>query len=318
MKKTQTQKTNYIVKQREEDFKTFLDHNFGEHITDFLLNKNTLSINQGSSENLYHGNLDLNKKQILKLVNQNYKETIEKEDWAFDFPGWLGSLDFKKDNVKDILVIGMEPHIGKGNRTAQVTYGLRETEDNQYSELGEHIGNRRLWNNLNSVFNNNDDYYHKEKYSNNQIDNDFFNRIYITDLAHFAIKGKAKEANITNWKNIREKNANQYISETIKLIRPKYIVSQGKDVSNFINKLFQNKENISPEWNNATFSDSKYPYFKHFKLNDNNIVHIILPHLASGNTNSFWLPKQKELRDPKMNDLRNQLNEFEKFAFKTI
>jgi hypothetical protein len=298
------------MKQRKEEFKTFLDHNFGKYITDILLNKNTLSLNQGRSCDLYEGDEEKNKEQVLKLVEKSNHDEIKKFNWAFDFPGWIGELDFNKENVKDILVIGMEPHIGEGTRTAQVTYGLRETANNEFCELGEHLGNRRLWNNLNSLFNNNDNYYLEERYKNNQIDKDFFSQIYITDLAHFAVKGKAKDAKITNWKKIRKENADRYISRTIELIRPKYIVSQGKDVSNYINKLLRNQEKTNFEWNSSCFSDNRFPNFKCFKVNDNDIIHIILPHLASGNTNNYWLPKQKESRDPKMDKLRNQLKEF--------
>lgn len=313
------------MKQRKEEFKTFLDHNFGEYITDILLNKTTLSLNQGCSDNLYQGDLDKNKEQVLKLVEKSNHDEIKKFDWAFDFPGWIGTLDFAKVNVKDILVIGLEPHIGDKyekdgeiiDRTVQTTYGLRETGESEYAELGEHLGNRRLWNNLNSIFNNNDDYYHTEKYINNQIDKDFFQRIYITDLSHFAIKGKAKKMlDVKIWPKIRNDNANEYISKTIELIRPKYIVSQGKDVSNFVNRLLKNEVNINPNWNNTHFSDVNFPYFEFFKINDMTgssfeIIHIILPHLASGNTNNFWLPMKKTIRDPQMDKIRQKLKEFE-------
>lgn len=302
----------------KEEFKKFLKDSFGKHITEALLDEEKMSLIKGKAEELYHGDICLNNEKVLSLVkNETFKSVVDNNNWAFDFPGWIGALDFSKDNIKDIMVIGMEPHIGKGDRTAQVTYGLRETGESEYAELGEHLGNRRLWNNLNSVFNNNDDYYHKEKYLNNQIDNDFFNRIYITDLAHFAIKGKAKEtSDVKIWPKIREENANKYISKTIELIRPKYIISQGKDVSNFVNRLLKNEVNNNPNWNGSHFSDVNFPYFEFFKINDIKgssikIIHIILPHLASGNTNNFWLPKQKVIRDPQMEKIRENLKEFE-------
>lgn len=300
----------------EKEFRKFLDKNFGKHITEKLFDSDTLSLKKGCKENLYQGNLKLNNEKVLKLVKKSNHDEINKYDWAFDFPGWIGALDFSKENVKDILVIGMEPHIRKldkngVNRTAQVTYGLRETDENKFCELGEHLGNRRLWNNLNSVFNNNEDYYSNEKYFNNQIDKDFFKRIYITDLSHFAVKGQASEANISGWNKIREENANKYISRTIEFIRPKYIVSQGQKVSNYIDKLLQNNENINQKWECKHYPNSNYSNFKYFEVNKNKIIHIILPHLASGNTNSFWLPKQKVIRDPQMEKIRENLKEFE-------
>jgi uracil-DNA glycosylase len=296
----------------EQKFREFLNQSFGEHITNQLLDKNALALNKGEARVLYNGDMDINKNQVLNLVNKSFHDVINNNNWAFDFPGWIGSLDFTKDNVKDILVVGMEPHIGEGFRTVQVTYGLRETTENEFTELDEHLGNRRLWNNLNSVLNNNDDYYHKEKYSINQIDKDFFKQIYITDLSHFAIKGKAKEMlDLKIWPKIREENANKYISKTIELIRPKYVISQGKVVSKFVTKVLKNEGNRNENWNSSHYIDSKFPYLEYFNINENKIIHIVLPHLASGNTNNFWLPKNKEIRDPKMDKIRNELKEFE-------
>jgi hypothetical protein len=316
------------MKQRKEEFKTFLDHNFGKYITDILLNKTTLSLNQGCSDDLYQGDLDKNKEQVLKLVEKSNHDEIKKFDWAFDFPGWIGTLDFSKENVKDILVIGMEPHIGEGCRTAQVTYGLRETFENEFCELGEYRSNRILWNNLKSLFSNDSKYYSESDFKENKIDREFLQRIYITDLSHFAVKGNAKEIqNVLNWKEIREENAKRYISETINLIKPKFIVSQGNEVANFIDNYFKDYckgDEMKPDEFNIEKSPRyvNFPHFKSYEYKSNLFIHLKLPHLASGLTNGFWLPNTKnvteeknkirtEKRELKMKEIRKKLNDFE-------
>jgi hypothetical protein len=306
----------------EKEFRAFLDENFGTHNTKALLDQKKLSLNKGTAKELYEGNLDQNTEQVLKLVCESHHTEIKKYDWAFDFPGWIGTLDFTKVNVKDILVIGMEPHIGDEyekdgeiiDRTVQTTYGLRETEEYEYSELSEYLGNRMLWNNLNSIFNNNDELYTMDNYKNN-LDPEFLKRIYITDMSQFAVKGLAKQANIANWRKIREDNAEKYIVRTINFIMPKYIISQGNAVANFIDRiLIDNKqiEELKPTeflvGRNTRYKN--FPNFKSYELNSNKIIHIRLPHLASGLTNGFWLPNNLLERRPKMDEIRKQLENF--------
>jgi hypothetical protein len=319
---------------REEKFREFLDESFGEHITNKLLNKSTLSLNKGQAEVLYQGDLYKNKNQVLNLIqNPIHNADIKKNtcNWAFDFPGWIGDLDFTKENIKDILVIGLEPHIGDKDkngveRTSQVTYGLRETGENEFFELGEYQSNRILWNNLKNIFSEVEEYYLEKDFQNNKINRQLLEKIYITDMSHFAVKGLAKEANIPDWKNIRQNNAEKYILETINFIKPKYIISQGSIVADFIdNLLFKNEiiENeIRPEEFNFNGTKNRYFNFPHFKSYnvDSNIIHIKLPHLSSGLTNGFWLPnvkntkdlnkKRSEARNEKMREIRNRINDF--------
>lgn len=317
----------------KKDFREFLDENFGVHITDKLFDRDTLSLKKGFTETLYKGSLQENNKYVIdELVGINKIKTKEGIDsstinWAFDFPGWIGPLNFSKDNVKDILVIGMEPHIGEGFRTAQVTYGLRETFENEFCELGEYRSNRILWNNLKSLFSNESKYYMESDFKDNKIDREFLERIYITDLSHFAVKGNANEIqNVLNWKEIREENAKKYISETIDLIKPKFIVSQGNEVANFIDNYFRDyckKDEMKPDDFNIEKSPRyvNFPHFKSYEYKSNQFIHLKLPHLASGLTNGFWLPNTKnateknkirtEKRDLKMKEIREKLKEFE-------
>jgi len=318
----------------EKEFREFLDRNFGEHITKKLFDRDTLSLKKGCSETLYKGSIQENNKYVIeKCVKEDLKIITKKGvdsstiNWAFDFPGWIGTLDFSKENVKDILVIGMEPHIGEGFRTAQVTYGLRETFENEFCELGEYRSNRILWNNLKSLFSNDSKYYTESDFKENKIDREFLELIYITDLSHFAVKGNANEIqNILNWKEIREENAKKYISETINLIKPKFIVSQGNAVANFIDNYFS--ENCTGEMKPKEFNIENnpryvnFPHFKCYESNSTQFIHLQLPHLASGLTNGFWLPNTKnateeknkirtEKRELKMKEIREKLKEFE-------
>lgn len=328
-----------MKEQKEKEFRKFLDKSFGVHISDKLFDRDTLSLKKGYTETLYKGSIQKNNKYVVdELLGIN--KIITKEDidsssinWAFDFPGWIGTLDFSNDNVRDILVIGMEPHIGdidkEGvNRTAQVTYGLRETFENEFCELGEYRSNRILWNNLKSLFSNDSKYYTESDFKENKIDREFLERIYITDLSHFAVKGNAKEIqNVLNWKEIREENAKRYISETINLIKPKFIVSQGNEVANFIDNYFKDyckdDEMIPNEFNiEKSPRYVNFPHFKSYEYKTNLFIHLKLPHLASGLTNGFWLPNTKNAteeknkirtakRDLKMKEIREKLKEFE-------
>lgn len=301
------------MQDNRKEFVTFLKTFFGEEITKKLIDLESLSLKKGDAKDLYQINSQIILKQVLKLNPDIHKEIIENNKWAFDFPGWIGELNFDKKYTKEILVIGMEPHIGEKDnngvkRTAQVTYGLRETDNYLYSELDEYTPNKQLWNNLNGIFGVSEDFKNR----------DFLEKIYITDLCHFAVKGKVSETySIKNWPKIRIKNASSYISETIKHIKPKYIISQSSPVSDFVENFMHKTSKLTNEFSSDIFSKElrgkmkNFPNFKKFSYPNNEIIHIRLPHLASGQTNHFWLPKQIEKRNLKLNELKLKLSEFE-------
>ncbi|PCE62896.1 hypothetical protein [Sediminicola luteus] len=171
----------------QTEYLDFLEEKFGKSITEIMLNKETtnLSLTDGLACKVYCHNKEQEIKNKIKEFTQNKRSIIsetliDNEVWAFDFPSWTGELDFNKQHIKEIMVIGMEPHIR--DRFFQATYGLRETKKNEFHEIDEGA-NKNLWNNLNSLFGNKKDYKVR----------DFLDKFYVTDLSHFAIKGEAKE-----------------------------------------------------------------------------------------------------------------------------
>lgn len=300
----------------EKKFRDFLNHYFGNHITLKLLEEKKLCLKKGRAKDLYQGNLEENEKQVLKLVDENYHNQIKNNRWAFDFPGWIGELNLSEPNVKEILVVGMEPHIGEMqngvDRTAQVTYGLRETEKVDDNEIYEYSSNIRLWRNLNLIFGTNDDFKNRK----------LLEKIYITDLSHFAVKGTAKKVlEVKEWKKIRNDNADKYIRDTIKQIRPKYIISQGRDVASFIEKLIskEEREKMPKVMPNQFLEDKNkrfvnFPILECFTIDNQKIIHVRLPHLASPFNSAFWLEKEKDIdnRLKKFNEIKDRLKEFEK------
>ena len=301
------------MKNNQKEFISFLTTYFGKKITENLIDLEKVSIKKGNAKDLYQINSEEILKQVFNLKTKISNDIIQNNKWAFDFPGWIGELDFKKKHTKEILVIGMEPHIGEKDnngisRTAQVTYGLRETDDFIYSELDEYTPNKQLWNNLNGIFGIDSDYKNRE----------FLEKIYITDMCHFAVKGKVTETYlIKNWNKIRTANASSYISETIEHIKPKYIISQSTPVSNFVENHLSNTSTLLDEFSPNIFSKElrgkmrNFPNFKKFSSLNSDIIHIRLPHLASGQTNHFWLPKQIDKRNLKLSELKLKLSEFE-------
>jgi hypothetical protein len=295
----------------EKEYLQFLKEKYGKHVTETLLMPEKLELQKGNASNMYtKGYLNQNKEKVRELIGK-YTRTesniVSEREWSFDFSGWIGKLDFSRDNVKEVMVIGMEPHIGK--RDFQVAYGLRETGNNEFGELDEYSSNTLLWKNLNGLFGDDEDYRSTE----------FLNRFYITDMCHFAEQGKANLVQkIEGWKKIRETMAITFLKREIDFIKPKYIVSQGNDVANFIEYSFLDKVGkLIDKKSTADFKTelppqcANSPKFKKYEVNGRTIIHLRLPHLASGNGNYFWIPAQKEKRKVRLEGLRKELLEFE-------
>lgn len=294
-----------------------LENKFGKEIIAAMTEgSQTIRLRKGPADSLYVKGFEDNNKQKVAQLIPPFADIIEKEMWAFDFPGWIGALDFTAESVKEIMVIGMEPHIGlakdkdTGNRNFQATYGLRETSDNVFGELEEYKPNIKLWKNLHGIFGDADQAYRSRE---------FLDRFYITDMAHFAVQGKAKAlTRVKQWKSIRQEIAEAFLLEEINLIRPRYIVSQSSPVASFVEGLLDRAGKRIAKKATADFRTAfpaKYthsPTFKKYIYQGKVLVHLRLPHLASGMTNDFWIPalKHQEKRATRLEGLRKELLEF--------
>lgn len=289
---------------RKGKYVDLLKEKFGDEVLKSMLDFENMKLNFGSAEERYS---KINTKEIIK---EFYPEVSFDVDWAFDFPSWIGSLDFSKPNVKDIMVIGMEPHVRNEKISFQATYGLRETAPNEFKELSNgnkplsNGNNPRLWNNLNALFGSSEDYENR----------DFLSKFYVTDLSHFAVSGKAKEVNkIKGWPKTRNEIAKKFLKREIEVINPKYIVSQGNAVADFIDRMLDSWElekNIQPQDFECGLLPERCkntPAFKRYSLNGNKTIHLRLPHIASGNGNYFWIPAKKnaEIRKARLQGIRS-------------
>ena len=293
---------------RKEDYKNFLIEKFGKKLLNVMIrNENQLCLKE---EIKY--DTGINNSEYTVKVLDDYPEKIKDKltdyalkEWVFDFPGWIGELNFDETNapVRDIMVVGMEPHIE--GRYYQTTYGLRKTV-NGFGEI-KNSNNKNIWKNLYSVFS-------EEKLSSGEecYEEKFLSRIYITDLSHFAIKGKVNQMKIySNWRDIRTVVAEEFLIREIKLIKPKYIVSQGNDVAKVI-KVILEKEFGSPnmfiDFKNKLKGWKSTPILQKFEKNDLKVIHVKLPHLASGQTQWRW--KIMNENENFRNELNKKINNF--------
>lgn len=270
----------------QKEYRKFVEGKFGSHVVDKILSSPRLELTST-------GDKESQEKVASHIVllekNMNFSAP---NGWGFDFPGWVGNLEKSNgDYRREIMVIGMEPHIE--GRDFQVTYGLVETDENEFMEL-DWGNNTALWQRLYGMFASEEESYKSRA---------FLERFYITDLCHFAPKGKAKLVKDNNWKKIRTSIASKFLSDEIALISPEIIVSQSGPVAGFVDNCILKNIGKDTRWRpnyeskgrdgklNLPSSKIKYlPFLTEYQLNVNGkkLIHVGLPHIASGFTNHFW------------------------------
>jgi hypothetical protein len=163
------------------------------------------------------------------------------KEWAFDFPGWLGQIN--EEQHKKYMIIGMEPHIV--DYDFQVVYGLTEkcysqTGDDQAFKLEK--GEKRnaisnydsglIWGNLFELIATDDEKIGVYQEKNLGVLIHFLEQFYITDMCHFAPRGKANEINkvvnfekVPNWKKLRYNVADRFLEQEIEWVQPEIIIT---------------------------------------------------------------------------------------------
>ncbi len=303
-----------------EAFREYLENKFGK-VVDYLLEdskkEKSLKLKSGNDEELYNlkGKHKENNRQQVETHTKdkfpNFSNQPEWEGdpfpgWAFDFPGWIGSLDFKGDTpTRDIMVIGLEPHIQK--RFYQVTYGFRKPHPDYFKDQEQLTDNKNLHNNLKALFGN-----------ENEAAEDFYKKFYVTDMCFFAPKGNANfiERVKPKWSEVRENVATKLLRQEIEFIAPKIIISSGLVIADFVdNKILKNIatpiEWIPPQ-NLWKESDSlrNLPFISLYGQGEAEegkskprFIHVGVPHLASGLTQQYWTNGNRD-------ELRKSLNKF--------
>jgi uracil-DNA glycosylase len=275
---------------------------YGEEIYSILLDELQLK-----AENIKEKNEadQLIVKRHIEKINQKLGLDLDvnETNWAFDFSGWTGQLDLSKDNIKEYMIIGLEPHVEWCDY--QVTYGLSDNAPNgsqrfslkpkdEKFEIQSEGDSNIIWTNLLKIMASDKLQSEVFEQGNKQALIDFLNQFYIADLCHFAPQGKANEINkIKDWKNIRLKVASYFLTREIDLIKPKVLITQGNDVFTELKKVLKFKETNSYPlrfgkncWSIKTGEDRKSKY----KV-------LSIPHFGSDlNYKTFYLNNRELVR----------------------
>lgn len=288
----------------QNKFEQFLQGKYGKELTERLVKHNRLdvtSIQYSSDENLE--DQELVKKQLANLKSQlNLTFEIDNHKWAFDFSGWIGELDFSKPSVRKFMVVGLEPHIERFD--FQITYGLSDTapvsnekrfsiDNNKANFIRCKEDSSLIWTNLFKLLANEVDQRSVQEEENEQTLEGFLQQFYITDLCHFAPRGKANTIHkVPNWKKNRFKVADHFLKNEIEIINPKVIIAQGTGVFGNLVRCLGIKSFEAHLFNvgNKTFQ-IKVGHFNNSKI-------ISVPHIGSSMIHkTFWKRNLKTVRD---------------------
>jgi len=291
------------INERETFFKDLIKQKFGDGIYKNLCSDD-LSL-KPENLNLQEDYKKAVNDQIMHLSAKYFNSKLSKSlQWAFDFPGWLGKLDFNKENVKDIMIVGLEPHII--DRYYNIAYGLFEDSGcPKIKKAGEdfkiELSDRakdyrksasRFWEIMLSVFAN-EETLKEIKSGNGEVLIRELNRFYCTDLCYFTVQGDTSAIRqVPGWGNIRKIAASTFLFSEIKYIKPKLVVMQGgAGIFLFSEMLFNN---MNPETFNSKYRiENKYKNIPCYYRSDHNVLFI--PHSSTQN-GDFWRKHLKGLR----------------------
>jgi hypothetical protein len=271
---------------RIDEYWKLLSERYGPSILRELLikNKNTLCL-KSSSEltkilipycRVEHEGCQICRSKFTKKLN-----TINFHDRPMEFPGFINPLDFEKEHIKDVMIIGEAAgpsiltnlnitfglgwfHINENGvmdnkKTARdfnpaslnddkIVYDKLTTlfkGETKYGELLKsfvgHTTNSKLWEYLSFFF--------------SETFGILKENAYITDL----VKCNAKGNNV--WRSFQSECYNNFLKEEIRLINPKIIIFLGANSYEHIKKYVPFKQRISPTENNMLNGD-----FKEFNL----------------------------------------------------
>jgi hypothetical protein len=244
---------------------------------------------------------------IISDASNKEVEKNDKKNWAFDFPGWLGSI---KDG-KLIMIIGQEPNVQ--NPPIQIVYGFHQNKDDDKDSAAKRLfddgriaeennekkaGHKKLWFRVSELL--------KGTFGN-QVE--VLQECYITDICHFApsncgtvktINSILANNNTQKWEDIRSKVLEKYLRKEIEALSPKIIICQSDITYRTVTKILNTIEHKEFQM--------KYPkkgYKIRFSKWENNITVIGVPHIGSNFniTNKFWRHHISDVKNLIMNEL---------------
>ena len=215
--------------------------------------------------------------QICKLKFIRKFNKMNFHDRPMEFPGFINPLDFGKERVKEVMIIGEAA--GPSILTnLNITFGLGWFHINENGEMNNKKtaeefspaslnDDKAVFDKLNTFFN--DETKYQEllkkfvKHTTNTklweylkfFSSDTFGilkeNVYITDL----VKCNAKGNNI--WENFKSECYDNFLKEEIRLINPKIIIFLGASSYEHVEKHTTLKERISPTEENLLNADFK-------------------------------------------------------------
>ncbi len=236
--------------------------------------------------------------QMALMINEDLisEEQRSKFNWAFDFPGWIGELDLNKEHRKEIMLIQLEPHVE--DYDYQVVYELAESTGKR--EFGIQENNEKLitrstrpiWDNMTRLLTSQEQRIDIFKNKNTSALYSILEKIYVTDMCHFAPQGPTTLLNQLPWNKIRSAVARKFMFEEIELINPKLLIASGLPVIKAVTKILKGnsrKQLLNPS--DLTPNNYKsFPYLYEYEIRGKKQLVLFMPHVGTINPSNgtFW------------------------------
>ncbi len=202
--------------------------------------------------------------------------TIKFHERPMEFPGFINPLNFEKEHVKEVMIIGeaagptiltnLNIAFGLGwfhiNENGEMN-NKKTAEDFRPASLND---DKEVQNKLKTIFNDEDDYQELlNKFVKNNADTKFWEylsfffsdkfgklkeNVYISDLV------KCNEKDNEVWKKLKKKCYDNFLKKEIRLINPRLIIFLGASSYEYVKNHFDFKE-ISPTKSDLVNADVK-------------------------------------------------------------
>ena len=214
-----------------------------------------------------------------KILSQETINSVPADNpWSIDFPGWIGEFDEEKG--KKFFIIGAEPHIHF--KYLQTVYGF-----NGEKAAATYVDNHHpIFKFLSELL------AHKFQLTKE----DALDECYLTDLFPLSpLRGNGLSVGSAdkiqfvigqndNWSAIRIKYAKANLAKEIEFVKPKIIITQGKEVLREVINALSITDKVTEIYIPAIKGKGQFIR----KVLWNNILIISVPHIGSQRMRTFW------------------------------
>ena len=214
-----------------------------------------------------------------KILSQETINSVPADNpWSIDFPGWIGEFDEEKG--KKFFIIGAEPHIHF--KYLQTVYGFHG-ENAAATYVDNHHPIFKFLSELLA---------HKFQLTKE----DALDECYLTDLFPLSpLRGNGLSVGSAdkiqfvigqndNWSAIRIKYAKANLAKEIEFVKPKIIITQGKEVLREVINALSITDKVTEIYIPAIKGKGQFIR----KVLWNNILIISVPHIGSQRMRTFW------------------------------